>query len=115
MSGSVGLALKWKEKEDLYNQVEEFFEGIKTKDEIDILNNQSVIYKNKEEIIDVIAYMNTLFFREIKNEQNQNLIARHIKCIEILEDAKKRLNANGNFDMCVDNMLLSLHETLFNE
>ena len=112
MNGSIGLALKWKENEELYNQIEEFFEKIKTKDEIDLLNNQSVIYKNKESIIEIIAYMNTLFFREMKNPNNINDIAKYVKCIEILENNKKKLKANGNFDICVDNMLLSMHDAL---
>ena len=114
--GSIGIALKWKEKEELYKQIEDFFYTIEIKDKIELLNNQNPIYKNKDDIMDILTYMNTLFLKKIKHEgENHELIAKNIECIEILENTKKRLNSNGNFDMCIDSMLLHLHDTLFDK
>ena len=80
--------------------------------EIDILNSNGVIYKNKENIIDVITYMNTLFFREIQKEKDIKQIEKYARVIETLENTKKRINTNANFEMSIDNMLIFIYETL---
>ena len=33
---------------------------------------------------------------------------RYINAIDIIEDTKKRLQANSNYDMCVDNLLFNI-------
>ena len=112
--GSIGTALNWKANEEIYEETEEFVSGLETKSKIDILNNQNAIYKNKENILDVISYMITLFYMKIKQCNDGRLCAKYINCIEISEDTKRKLKSNGNFDMCIDNMLLSICETIKN-
>ena len=107
--GSIGEAIKWREKQELYSEVEAFFDKIQNMDEIDLLNNQNVLYKNKDDIVQILSYLNMLFYKKTKSKEPR-LIAKYIKCIEIIENTKKRLNYNGNFDMCIDNMLLSINE-----
>ena len=112
--GSIGNALKWQQKSELYKQIENFFMTMDKKDKIDILNNQNVIYQNKEEILDIISYMNNLFLEKMKEEiNNKSKIAKYINCVQILEKTKRKLKSNANFDMCVDNMLLSIWESLY--
>ena len=112
--GSIGNALKWQQKSELYNQIENFFITMDKKGKIDILNNQNVIYQNKEEILNIINYMNNLFLKKMKEEiNNRSKVARYIDCVQILEKTKKRLKSNANFDMCIDNMLLSIWESIY--
>ena len=33
---------------------------------------------------------------------------KYIRCIEIVEQTKKRLKANSNYDMCIDNLLFNM-------
>ena len=56
------------------------------------------IYKTKEEISSVLDYMNVILLKLSK----QN--TKYIRCIEIVEQTKKRLKANSNYDMCIDNL-----------
>ena len=35
---------------------------------------------------------------------------KYINCIGIVEDTKKRLKSNANYDMSIDNMLLKMWE-----
>lgn len=37
---------------------------------------------------------------------------KYLNCINIVEDTKIRLNANGNYNMCIDNMLLKIWEEM---
>ncbi len=112
--GSIGNALKWQQKSELYRQIENFFMTMDKKDKIDILNNQNAIYQNKEEILNIISYMNNLFLEKMKEEiNNRTKITKYINCTQILEKTKRKLKSNANFDMCVDNMLLSIWESLY--
>ena len=73
-------------------------------DNIDILKMAEIIYKSKDKINDILEYMNIIFI-DIAKKSN-----KYANCINIVEDAKKRLQSNVNFDMCIDNMLLNLWE-----
>ena len=35
---------------------------------------------------------------------------RYTNCIQIVENTKKRLMQNANYDMCIDNMLFNIWE-----
>ena len=35
---------------------------------------------------------------------------KYVKCINIVEDTKKRLKQNANYDMCIDNMIFNMWE-----
>ena len=60
------------------------------------------IYKTKEEIKSILEYMNVILLKlSTKN-------VKYIKCIEIVEQTKKRLKANSNYDMCIDNLLFNM-------
>lgn len=71
---------------------------------IDLLNNSDVIYKNKEDILYILEYANIIFFEHAKNNK------KYINCIQIVENTKKRLNNNANYDMSIDNFLLKIWE-----
>ena len=43
------------------------------------------------------------------NEVEEN---KYAYCTDIVEDTKKRLRANANYDMSIDNMLLKLTEIM---
>ena len=36
----------------------------------------------------------------------------YTNCIKIVEDTKKRLKQNSNYDMCIDNMLFNMWEEI---
>lgn len=102
--GSIGKAIKLNEHQDLYENVEKVLIELKNKDLIDIVQMSEEIYKTKEEISYILEYMNTLALELSKRD------IKYIKCIEIIEETKKRLKANSNYDMCIDNMLFNIWE-----
>lgn len=104
--GSIGKAIKLNEHKELYENIEKILLQIKNKDLIEILQMSEEIYKTKEEINYILEYINTLALELTKKD------IKYIKCIEIVEDTKKRLKANSNYDMCIDNMLFNIWEEI---
>ena len=60
------------------------------------------LYKAKEEINEILDYLNIILLKMAK----ENYV--YTNCIEIVENTKKRLKQNANYDMCIDYMLFNL-------
>ena len=100
--GSIGKAIQIKEDEEIYSKIDEIISNLENADNIDILKMAEIIYKSKDKINDILEYMNIIFI-DIAKKSN-----KYANCINIVEDAKKRLQSNVNFDMCIDNMLFNM-------
>lgn len=102
--GSLGKAIQLKEKQEIYEKIEQIIYSLENRDKIDILNMSEAIYKNKDEKFDILDYMNIVCIHlAIKSNKYAN-------CIKIIEETKMRLKSNSNYDMSIDNMLLNLWE-----
>lgn len=106
INGSIGKALKINEKIELYNDIEKLILNIENKDILEIIKQAETIYKSKENIIDILNYINVLLFNQTKYN------SKMIECIKTVEDTKLRLNSNTNYDMTIDNMLIKIWEKL---
>lgn len=102
--GSIGKAIYLKDKEEIYQNVEKLVEQLATDNLIDIVNKAEVLYKEKEEIYEMLDYINVLLLKKAKKDY------RYTNCIEIVENAKKRLKQNVNYDMSIDGMLFNIYE-----
>lgn len=100
--GSIGKALEIKDKQGLYQNTEQVVNSLERKDKIDILNMSDFIYKSKDDKLEILNYMNVLFINLAK------INSKYADCIAIVEETKRRLQSNANYDMCIDNLLLSL-------
>ncbi len=98
--GSIAKAIKIQNSKEEYQKVEEIIQKINEKDLIHILNNSEVLYKSKDNIFDLLDYINVLL---IKTKEIQK-----INCIKYVEEAKKRLNSNSNYDMTIDWLLMNM-------
>ena len=105
-SGSIGKAEKFINKQELYNIIEKFIESVQTLDLIDFLKNAKILYESQEDKYDILENINILLFKKAK----QN--SKFLNCIDIVEETKKRLKANGNYNMCIDNMLFKIWEEI---
>ena len=105
-SGSIGKALKVKDKQDEYENIHEFIENIGQKDIIEIFQKAEFIYNSKDEIKDILQYINILLLELAKENY------KYAECVEIVEDTKKRLQSNANYDMTIDNMLMKMKEKI---
>ena len=100
--GSIGKAIKLNENKGIYENIEKIFLSMQNKDLIEIIQMSEEIYKTKDEINSILDYMNVILLKLSK----QNI--KYIKCIDIVEQTKKRLKANSNYDMCIDNLLFNM-------
>lgn len=108
--GSIGKALKVKEKQELYNNIETTLNNFSCESVIELINNATEIYKEKENINEILEYFNIYFLKKAKEEYNN--ASKYVKAIEIVEDTKKRLVYNSNYDMTIDNLLINIWEEL---
>lgn len=102
--GSIGKAEELKDKQEQYQQIENLIQTLETKDMVDIIQMAEIIYKAKEEIFEILDYINIVLLRLAKQKY------QYTGCIEIVENTKKRLKQNANYDMCIDNMLFNIWE-----
>ena len=104
--GSIGRAEKLKDKQELYDSIYNIIGKIKQESIIEILQMADIIYKSQDEKFEILEYMNIICFNKSKEDR------RYINCVDIIEDTKKRLKANSNYNMCIDNMLFKIWEEM---
>ena len=101
--GSVGKAIELKDKEE-YQKLEEIIDKLQESDLITTLKNAEILYETKEEIFEILEYTNTLLLKKAKSNM------KYTNCIKIVEDTKRRLKQNANYDMSIDNMIFHMWE-----
>ena len=106
LSGSVKKAINMKDKEAEYTKINKVFENLEITDIIDVIASKEEIFKDKDEVIDILNYINLIFFDKSK----ENI--KFIECMKIVEDTKDRLNKNNNYDMTIDNFLITVWEEI---
>lgn len=108
--GSIEKAIKLKDNLDTYKNIKNIFKNIENLSGLQILNLKETIFKDKDEIFSILDYINTIFFDKIL--ENIKTANKYQKCIEIIEESKLRLKRNSNYDMTIDNLLLTLERSL---
>ena len=104
-NGSMEKATKIMENKEFYNKIENIFSNIEKTSRINLLNNDE-IYKNKENIDEILDYINIIFWNKLQENQ------KYINCLNIVQEARNRLARNANFDMIIDNMLIKIWEEI---
>ena len=104
--GSIGRAIVLEEEKEIYEQVNKIINNIEKQDLITTLNNAEVLYKEKDKIQEILEYINVSLYhtKEI----------RKLNCIQYVEETKKRILSNGNYDMCIDYLLINLWKKINN-
>ena len=100
-NGSMEKATKIMENKEFYNKIENIFSNIEKTSRINLLNNDE-IYKNKENIDEILDYINIIFWNKLQENH------KYINCLNIVQEARNRLARNANFDMTIDNMLIKI-------
>ena len=104
--GSIGKAIKLKDRGEEYQSYNKMIQNLDKIDIIELLNLAEPLYKAKEEIYEILEYINVLLLKKAK------LNYLYTNCINIVENTKKRLKQNSNYDMCIDNMLFNMWEEI---
>lgn len=104
--GSIGKAIILQDEVANYEQIDYILNNFEQIDIIDMWNKSTVFYQSKDSIHNLLEYVNVVLLEKLKNT-NDILYAN---CIQIVEETKKRLSSNANYDMCIDNLLLKIWE-----
>ena len=104
--GSIGKAIKLKDKKESLEKIYKLIKNIKTNDIIDLSKMAEILYKEKDDIQDLLEYINTILINQKENTY------QYAQCIEIIENTKKRLKSNANYDMTIDNLIFRMKEIL---
>ena len=104
--GSVKKTLSLREKEEDYTKINNLYSNLENISIIDIINSKEEIFKEKDQTIEILEYINLIFFDRI------NTNTKYIECMKIIEDTKDRLKKNSNFDMTIDNFNMTIWEEI---
>lgn len=104
--GSIGRALILKDKEDLYSKVKSIIDNIEDMKKVYLWKNAELIYKSADDIQEILDYMNILLFEKAKENVN------YLNCIEIVEETKRKLKVNSNYNMTIDKLLIQIWEEI---
>ncbi len=102
--GSIGKAILLKDKKEQYESIENMIEKLDKTDMTELIKLGEPLYQSKEEIMNILDYINIILLKRAK----ENTL--YANCIDIIENTKKRLNQNANYDMCIDNMIFNMWE-----
>lgn len=94
----------------MYSQIDDLILNIETKNDIVEIFKYNVLFTNNKEDIDmIIDYIILQFSNKLKNNMNQG-IEKYINSIGHLNMVRQAFSINANFDMTIDNLLISLWE-----
>ena len=105
-SGSVKRALELRDKEKEYENIQKVFSNLENTNIIDLINSKEELFKDKDEVNKILEYINLIFFDKIETN------IKYIECMKIIEDTKDRLKKNSNFDMTIDNLMITVWEEI---
>lgn len=92
------------EDKEKYDELEKIFGNVEKHKSVELLNKLDILYKDKEGIFNNLAFINMIFFDKLKKD------ASYAEYITYVEDTKRKLKANSNFDMCIDYLILKIWE-----
>ena len=107
--GSIKKALLIKEKSSEYEQITKLFDIIDKENLVNFINSASII----DDIYNILDYINILL--DIKIRSNSNNSFKFANCIFTVEEVKKRLRANSNYDMSIDYLLMNMWKEINGE
>lgn len=109
-SGSIGRAIKLKNKNNIYLKIEEIFQNIEKLNELQMLKLKDEIFIDKDEIYSILDYINVIFYEKTMKDLENT--AKYATCIKIIEETKLRLKRNSNYDMAIDYCLFAIERSL---
>lgn len=104
--GSIGKAIELKDKQEQYEKIENLIYGLEKMDVVDLVNKAEFLYSSKDDKTEILDYMEVILMNIAKTSN------KYAQTIEIVEQTKKRLAANANYDISIDNMLFKIWETV---
>ena len=92
------------EEKSSYDALEKIFGHVEDYLSIDLLGQIDELYGDKEHILEKLDFINMILINKAKSDY------KYLDYIGAAEETKKKLKANGNFDMCIDYLILKIWE-----
>ena len=99
LEGSLEHLEKADERQEQFKQLKNIVNTVQNGTLVELFNKSNLLYDTKDDIISMLEYLNLLFFEK-----------RWTKCVEIVENTKRKILANNNYDMCIDYLLMHIWE-----
>ena len=109
--GSIGKMVLLQNELDLYEQIDNIINNILQSDIVDVWNNSKILYESKDSIYNFLDYINVILFDKLLDTKDN----KYTNCIKIVEQTKRKLYSNANYDMCIDWLLLKIWEEFHEE
>ena len=105
-NGSISKLISLRDNIESFKALDIILNNLSKKDIIDVWNDADILYKSKENILNLLDYLNNIFFNKLRSTNED----KYINSIKIVENTKRRLSSNANYDMCIDSLLLKIWE-----
>ena len=100
LDGSLENSENIEEKQNQYQQLKEIVNLLGQKCKlVELFNKSELLYTNKDDIMNMLEYLNIIFFEK-----------KWISLVEIVEKTKQKIISNNNYDMCIDYLLMHVWE-----
>ncbi len=90
------------EQKQRYEELRKIFRNVEKYSTIDLLNKLDILYKDKENFLENLNFINTIFAEKSRSDY------KYLDYIDYVEKTKRKFKANSNFDMCVDYLILNI-------
>ena len=100
--GSIGKSEIIYKNKDIYCELDKIFTNVESYTLTDVISKLEVLYKSKDDIQDILEYLNTIFINKAKDN------IEYVDYIKYVEETKKNINGNCNYDMSIDNLIFKI-------
>lgn len=101
-NGSIGKALLLHSRKEQYDILERIFSNIEKYSLTDAMKELEVLYKNKDNIQEMLDYINVILINKVKED------IKYLEYIEEVEKVKNKIALNSNYDMSIDSLLFKI-------
>ena len=109
INGRIGYIENIKNDSDVINDLDEFIHNLGNIDLIELYSFEQEILEYKDNILNILDYMLNIYGYIFKKETNMNF-NKIEKSIESIENCKKNIKGNINFEIAIDNLFQNLWE-----
>ena len=102
--GSIKKLEQMIESKETYEKLDKIFNNIERTNMLDAFQELSILYDDKDKINEILEYINTILCKKARED------IRYVNHINAVEEAKKNLKANANYDMTIDKLLFNIYK-----
>ena len=100
--GSIGKTIKIYGNREIYLELDNIFNNIEKYTLTDVIAKLNILYRSKDEIQEILEYLNAIFISKAKEN------SKYIDYIQYVEETKRNIKVNCNYDMTIDNLIFQI-------